>query len=483
MLSFKKAFFLSVCLVYSLNAFSYKVSGSFGNFSKIGFNNKPLNTKTGYYPTETFSAVTGFLNAKADLLPKHISDHSFTAKLGFMGGGVAYDGTKNIINQANNQPFGSMMWMYYGAWHGYYGASGWGTNNANGINNVGNGGCVASGTIPCATWNNVGNQWMSANTHQFVVNEAYLEYGYKNIFRIKAGRYVGNAYFMDGYTQGFEATLNVKDFTFWWFSSYGMAWTYDEWIYDYFAPIVTTNKQGKKVNLGIHSGSITWHKKGLSINPFFYFSPNTYIAPGIQATYVYNIPLKNHRHLSIYTTAMGFFPYYNPALSHNIFYSSYAGTNAQMFLFKQRFTINKFYVGYGIYKTWGNANAYTPYTDPELIGFNFWTNTVYDWLSAANMNANAFTLHAKVGGHVRKLSWEVLGRITTSPRANEQAINLDLSYNFSHWVSASLTLEYYRAHLHNGYEVGQSFSSVYNPVFKASVQDRSFLMTNLHFKF
>ncbi|WP_104714212.1 outer membrane family protein [Helicobacter cetorum] len=470
MISLKKTIALSFCLMNIANAFSYKVSGSMAEFSKVGFNNRPINTALGYYPTETFVGITGFLNIKADLLPKNVYNHSFTAKLGVMGGGLAYDGTKTLIDQATGKPFGSMMWMYYGAWHGYYGAGGWGTNAANGINNAGVGGYQ-------------GNQWMSQHTHNILLNEAYIEYGYKKIFRFKAGRYAGNAYFMDGYTEGFEATLNLKNFTFWWFSSFGMSWTYDEWIYDYFAPIVTTNKKGKPVNLGIHSGSVTWHKKGLSINPFFYFSPNTYIAPGIQVTYVHNIPLSHRRHLSIYTTAMGFFPYYNPKDAHNIFYSSYAGTSAQMFLFKQKFTINGKYFGYGIYKTWGNANAYTPYTDPELIGFNFWTNTVYDWLSAANMNANAFTFHAKVGGHIRKLSWEILGRVTTSPRANEGAVNLDLAYNFSRFVTASLTLEWYRAWLHHGYQVGQSFSSVYNPAFKATSQDRSFLMTNLHFKF
>ncbi len=256
MISLRKTIALSFCFANFLSAFSYKISGSMAEFSKVGFNNRPINTKLGYYPTETFAAVTGFLNVKADLLPKNVYNHSFTAKIGFMGGGLAYDGTKNLIDQATGKPFGSMMWMYYGAWHGYLGAGGWGTDAANGMNNPGNGGYL-------------GNRWMSQHVHDIILNEAYVEYGYKKIFRIKAGRYAGNAYFMDGYTEGFEATLNLRNFTFWWFSSYGMSWTYDEWIYDYFAPIVTTNKHGKHINLGIHSGSITWHKKGLSITPFF----------------------------------------------------------------------------------------------------------------------------------------------------------------------------------------------------------------------
>ncbi|WP_411710018.1 outer membrane family protein, partial [Helicobacter heilmannii] len=41
-------------LVAQLSAFDYKISGRVGSFSRIGFNNAPINTDKGLYPTGSY---------------------------------------------------------------------------------------------------------------------------------------------------------------------------------------------------------------------------------------------------------------------------------------------------------------------------------------------------------------------------------------------------------------------------------------------
>lgn len=69
------------------------------------------------------------------------------------------------------------------------------------------------------------------------------------------------------------------------------------------------------------------------------------------------------------------------------------GKNAHSLMIKQKFEWNEYNFGFGIYKSFGNANWMIGYHGNRL-GFDFWTNTAYaNTLNSLSymMDANAFT--------------------------------------------------------------------------------------------
>ncbi|WP_233706510.1 outer membrane family protein, partial [Helicobacter heilmannii] len=78
-------------LVAQLSAFDYKISGRVGSFSRIGFNNAPINTDKGLYPTGSYVTTIGALEINANLLPKSVENQELEVGLGGEIGGLAYD--------------------------------------------------------------------------------------------------------------------------------------------------------------------------------------------------------------------------------------------------------------------------------------------------------------------------------------------------------------------------------------------------------
>ncbi|PAF46856.1 hypothetical protein BKH46_06010 [Helicobacter sp. 12S02634-8] len=428
------------------------MSGKAESFSKFGFNHTPINSTKGKYPTESFVTAVGALQIDLDLLSKLSTEHKLTAGLGGMIGGLAYDSTRNLIDQATGKPYGSTIYNYIGYWATYNGTADWSSSNAG----------------------------MANHARNYVIYNAFLNYDYAGIFGIKGGRYESSAEFSSGFTEGFETYVKFSEFKLWWFSSYGRGFAYDEWLYDFYAPKTYTTPSGKTINLGIHAFKATWQHGGFRLSPFIYFSPKTYTAPSIEIGYDTN-PDFNGTGFRSQTTVYGLFPFFDPRLWEVSRYGNPTGRNGQTLLIKQRFDINNYNLGGGIYKNFGNANAQVgTYGNP--IGIDFWTASVYDIGSSLSdiMGEDAFTAFLYGGGVHGKFVWGLLGRVTTSKRSDEQSLAVNVAYDFTRNFSAGLKLEYYNDITHAGYKVGSNSRVPGQP---QDTSDRSHMMTFLRTKF
>ncbi|PAF44322.1 hypothetical protein BJI48_03470 [Helicobacter sp. 11S02596-1] len=434
-----------------LNAFDYTVSGKAESFSKFGFNNTPIDTTKGKYPTESFVTMVGALQIDMNLLPKSITSQRLTGGIGGMIGGLAYDSTRNLTDEKGNR-FGSVVYNYTGYWARYDGNAPWASTNLG----------------------------MSENTRRYVIYNAYLDYDYNGVFGIKAGRYESSADFMSGFTQGFELYAKLKDLKLWWFSSYGRAFAYDEWLYDFYAPKTYTTKDGKTINLGIHAFKATYSHNGFSVSPFVYFSPKTYTAPMLQVGYDTNPDFDGIGFRS-QTIVLGLFAMFDPRVQNIYRYGNPTGSNGQTLMIKQRFDINNYNIGGGIYKNFGNANAHVgTYGNP--VGIDFWTASAYDLGASISdmMGEDAFTGFLYGGGVHGNFSWGVLGRLTTSKRSDEQSLAVNVAYDFSNNISAGLKLEYFNDITKAGYKVGDNARGLAT---SKDISDRSHVMTFIRTKF
>lgn len=432
----------------SLEAFDYKVSGRAESFSKVGFNNTPIDSNKGKYPTESFVTMVGALQIDMEVL--NSQDQSLRAGLGGMIGGLAYDSTRNLID-VNGEKFGSVGYNYIGYWGRYYGDAPWG-----------------------------GNTGFSDNTRNYVLYNAYLDYEYSGIFGIKAGRYESEAEFHSSYTQGFQAYVKFSDFKLWWFSSYGRAFAYDQWLYDFYAPKVVVDSKGKSVNYGIHAFYATYSHKGLLVSPFLYFSPKTHIAPSLKLQYDTKPDFKGVGFRSK-TTVYGLFPILDERVVGTNRYGNPAPKTAQTLIVKQHFDLDNYNVGGGLYINFGNANAhFGTYGNP--VGIDFWAASAYDIGPSMSdmMGKNARTGFLYGGGKHGDFSWGMLGRITFSDRSDEQSIAVNVAYSFPNNIAAGLKLEYFNDITKAGYKVGESKQVPGQP---KDISDRSHMMAFLRHNF
>ncbi|BEG57844.1 hypothetical protein NHP21005_15320 [Helicobacter sp. NHP21005] len=163
-----------------LQALDYKISGRVGSFSRIGFNNAPINTDKGLYPTGSYVTTIGALEVNANLLPKSVENQKLEVGLGGEIGGLAYDSTRGLRDQ--NGVLQPANWYYMGRWEGY---------------------------LMNAPWRHVREEDES-HAKNYILYNAYLSYTYKDIFGIKAGRYLSpEALFLRGYNQGFTLFLHL----------------------------------------------------------------------------------------------------------------------------------------------------------------------------------------------------------------------------------------------------------------------------------
>ncbi|PAF52882.1 hypothetical protein BKH44_00875 [Helicobacter sp. 13S00477-4] len=436
------------------------MTGKAESFTKYGFNHTPINSTEGKYPTESFTTMVGSLQIDMNLLPKTLTEHKLNAGIGGLIGGLAYDSTRNLIDQATGQKFGSVIYNYAGYWAHYDGNASWSSTNTG----------------------------MAANTRNYVIYNAYLDYDYNGVFGIKGGRYESSADFSSGYTQGFELYAKFSDLKLWWFSSYGRGFAYDEWVYDFYAPKTYTTSSGKIINLGIHAFKATYYHNGITAAPFIYFSPKTYTSPGIEIGYDTN-PNFNGIGFRSQTTFIGLFSFFDKRVQDVYRYGNPTGKNGQTIMLKQRFDIDNYNVGGGIYINFKNANAQVgTYGNP--IGIDFWTASAYDIGSSISdmMGEDALSGFLYAGGVHGRFLWGLLGRLTTSKRSDEQSLALNVGYDFEKNISIGLKLEYFNDITKAGYKVGCSGPSSTGACANLAnqpknISDRSHLMAFFRTKF
>ena len=400
------SFALLALLGTSGHAVDFHVKGGLDAFSKIGFNNHKINKAENIYPTESFMNIVGMLEVNADFLSQEQKDsgQKLTGTVGVAVGGPILDSTRLLEG-------GSQMSNYIGS--------------------------------------------------QFVLNNANLSYTITkddNSLNVKVGRYASGKQFYSGYTQGFEATYAYKGFQALWFSSFGRASIGGgEWLFDF------TNKPANsptgKLNHGVHifKPSYTF-ENGFYISPFVYFSPEFYVAPMLEIAFDSNPTFKGEGFRST-TRVIIMAPFHNKPVQNDYRYQNKAGADGQTISIKQQFDINNYNFGLGLYKNFGNANAFIgTYGNAAIGGWDFWTGSVYDLAGALNnvITKDATTGYIFVGGDHGKLSWTTLGRLTFSPRANEQAALVSVGYSFPYNIRLWVKLEWQSVTTHKGYTISNN---------------------------
>ncbi len=474
-----------------LHAFDYSFSGQLDTFSKIGFNHSPLNSAKGIFPTESFIDVAGTAQIRVGLLPRHTANHSLNFHLGGEMAGVPYDSTKYLIDQANGKVFGSDVYNFIGGWHGYF------FNKYFGPDYAGHG--------QSGAW----------NARPYILDTAYIDYQYKDVFGIKLGRYAANIDLMSGSNQGFEFYYKpMKNLKLWWWSSFGRGLAFNSWIYQFYAVVPYLQKNGQFINYGWHGITATYDYDKLSAQFYYFFAPKTYNTPGIKLVYDTN---KNFQQvgfrsqtLLMVTVPIYYSGWYNSETGHysiwdNPQHGSPTGKYGVSLNIRQIFRWNKFTYILGLYNTFGNSDALlgshtmpmgnnTSYVNDiyGIVGYDFWDNIGYDGLSDAVVNANTTTVYGSVGSVYKKFAWHIFGRVSHANkdaqghrgRADEYSAALSLDYAFTPSILLHFKVEYYGVQIHQGYRVGYfGLPQFGNPAFQANYQDRSHLMTNLTLKF
>ncbi|MFC3847930.1 outer membrane family protein [Helicobacter baculiformis] len=446
---------LSVCALgwALLRGFDYKLSGVAESVSKVGFNNSPINSNKGVYPTESFVAMT--IKAQADATLFNKNKHKISSGVGGALGSLAYDSTRYLVDQSTGKIYGSKVFYYMGRWWGYLGNAPW----------------------------KVSNVQSDQHTRPYVLYNAYLRYDYAKTLTIIVGRYLAKTTFMSGYTEGFEVSYHfLKNFRLRWFSSFGRALAVGEFIRDWYAPITTTTKDGKPINLGIHAIGLDYTTAHFGFSPLLYFSPNTYITPGFKFHYNSNPKFEGVGFKSL-TEVVVIFPTYSHHLYDTYYRGSPLGSWGASLYFNQRFDYNQFNFGGGYFQNIGNASAkITWYGGP--IGIDYRDNSVYGGLLDNMISPDAITGFIFGGGVYKRFYWGLLGKLTYSPRADEQTASFNLGIRWNEYVTSDVRIVYHEVSTHRGYKVG--YNGPYdptNPDFAPNTQDRSFLMTSLKAQF
>lgn len=409
------------------SAFDIKYNGWLEAFGKGGFNNQAIDADKGIYPTDSFLNVVGSLGFDGNLLPKDTENQSLKYGFNVTGGSMILDSTSKGFplgpDSVNNE--------YVGNWYGYDQTSG-----------------------------------ISRGRRLFVVNNAYLDYtgdfnDGKFFFQFKGGRYLSGAEYMSGYTQGFEFTTKFKfsdsqSLKLWWFSSYGRAFAFGQWLIDFYSPQGYMTSGGQFANYGIHAFKAIYSLGGLDITPYIYFSPGTYTAPAFRVEYDTNKGFDGTGWRSR-TFANILLPIYGDRWDGEYRWGSIVNKYTQSLLIQQQFDYNNYNFGLGVYKNFGHANARIGTTgNPWML--DFWTASSYDiGRSVSDMiGKDAITPYLFVGGthFANKLWWQILGRWTDAERSQEHSVALNLKYQIDERLSIGGKIEYFSDTTKAGYKVG-----------------------------
>ncbi|WP_258457016.1 outer membrane family protein [Helicobacter sp. 10-6591] len=378
-----------------LQGFEYEVSSSSESFSKWGFNNQMLGIQEGRAPTESFATLYSQLNIAANLA------ENLSIKLGGAIGGIVFDSTANDM-QAENPVIGSPVVS------AYFGVS----RDEQKIQN-------------------------------YMIHNAYLQYENEH-FYFKIGRYeAGNVgQYFSGYNQGAEAYVKFSMFKLWGFWSNRIAFAYRNLFNDFFLIHGADSK-----NLQTYAIGMDMDFASFQLTVFHYFVPTMYIAPGIGLTYDTKLIQDN---LRLITKANAIFPRvfreFVGQTSNNLSARDWGvieKNTASIFL-EQSFGIYNFSFGVGVYKNFGNANAFIG-TYGNTLWLDIWTNTVYEGGQALNdiVSQNALTGFVYLGATYRDLTWQILGRETDSTRSAEQSLALNVSYEFRKDITIGGKIEAY----------------------------------------
>ncbi|WP_233704181.1 outer membrane family protein [Helicobacter bizzozeronii] len=463
---FSKALLIGPLVFSTAFAFDYKLSGKAEQTSWIGFNQHQIDSSKGIYPTQQYATISGYLDLSFSLLPEK-SDHSLKGAIAGMVGGVLYDSTRHYKD-------GSVLYKIYGYYDGYLG----------GASNI-----LSTDSIA------VQNAKKRAVAHTYIFSDAYLDYQYKNVFGVKAGRYNSTMPYRSGKTQGFEVFGQYKHARLVWFSSWGRAIVGGGFLIDWYAPRTSYNgdytknskggwdPHGKKLSYGTHAVRLIYNRHKLLTEFFYYFSPKAFNAPGFQVGWDTN-PNFSGKGFRSHTHLIAFFPMYYPWMlvgkdGKPIYrYDNPATPNGQSLIIRQRFDYNNFYLIGAFYKNFKNTNAYVGNMG-NPSGVLMGNDSIYAGVAGTALKADAVTGMISYGAtHFKeKFSWKMLWQWSSAPVSWEGRYMLTLGYTFNKVLKGSVDLLYYGVHTNKGYKAG--LNAPCTTGCQGGYQDRSALYTSL----
>lgn len=461
--------------LYATEESDLKFSGSFGSFTKAGFNHQKLDVAQNKYPTESYSTIFGQFDS---VYSAGLGGFTIDTGLGITTASFLHDSTKTD-----------------GA------AIGRGLDTGSGLNNLYVGGRFGS------LFNKTGSY---DDNRYFVLHNAFVDAKNSNM-RLRVGRYLSDADYYSAWTQGFSldvffgygdmASNPDNQIRLWWMSGFGRAFPFTRFLIDYY-PVKTTdsNKDGKNdKNYGVHAAGLDIKFGGIhqqdsdktgsryTFSPFVYFYPDLYEAPGLKLVYEHQMGNYGYKataqgyalHVAKEFTTAG-----NPA-------NKVYGQDVQEWsenlnvIFEGNFS--NYNAGVGYYQNFGNAAShFGTYGNPS--GLDLFTSSIYDSMGlyfADFVSSDAKTGYIFGGADyplsLGKFTWQVVGRITQSPRSDEQSLALLLQQAFNNHVTLGLKLEYFRDTTKAGHSPGIAIGGA--PLAQNQTDDRSHMFFTLDYRF
>ncbi|PUD28196.1 hypothetical protein C2S08_00975, partial [Helicobacter pylori] len=185
----------------------------------------------------------------------------------------------------------------------------------------------------------------------------------------------------------------------------------------------------------------------------------------------------------IQTTFYAWFPFYSDYLSKDYYRAALIGKKSTSLFVFQRVNFRSYRFGWSVYKNFGNASVQLGWNgSPADPFYDTKDDTPYEDAYSNFYNANSITINAFIGKSVKNLLVQLYGKLTYSPRADAQSLGVTLKYNFKKHIYFMLMVNGYQITMHKGYKVG-FFTSGYNPDFAQTIQNRSYFMSSMSYRF
>ncbi|PAF51080.1 hypothetical protein BKH43_02400 [Helicobacter sp. 13S00401-1] len=407
----------------SSDNFSFKAGAEV--FSKTSFNNSAIDEAKQVYPTPSYASILANLGI-------YYEKDGFKLGLGGVAGGLLYDSTRATLGFINAEGYN-----YIGFYAGYSGL---------GVPNI-------------------------TNTRDFIIYDAYLEYENKYI-DATLGRFFKENTWFGGYAQGINLAFNLgKGQKITLFGTDSMSIWGSGWLYDFSRLYIPT---------GVLNLEYELKRDFYNFKLYAYYGIEDYVAPGASLDLLFG-----DSKVAYLTKIVAALPIYDSSINKwgvMQFFGSTSGVTGSVFLRQDVIFNEKYTLGLGLYKNFGNANArFGTYGNPMNI--DIWDNSVLVYGRSLNaaVNPDVFNLLLYTNFEIGKyLDIKLDGRYSTSPMADEYSLILGLDIFLTSHITYSLKANYYTNITHAGFDVLTGLARKDAP---GVISDRSYVMNTIKFEY
>ncbi|PAF43665.1 outer membrane family protein [Helicobacter sp. 11S02629-2] len=409
--------------IFNTNNFSFKAGAEV--FSKSGLNKNAIDKARQIYPTESYASVLAHLGI-------YYEYEGFKLGLGGVAGGLLQDSTRATFGVEN-----SLGHDYIGFYAGYLGLG----------------------------------QASSANTRNVIVYDAYLQYANKYL-DITLGRFEKASTWFGGYAQGVNLAFKLSEgqkLTL--FGTDSMSIWGSGWLYDFSRLYIPT---------GVINAEYELKRDFYNFKLYAYYGIEDYVAPGASLDLLFG-----DSKISYLTKIVAALPIYDPTINRwgvGQFFGSTSGVTGTIFLRQDVVFNEKYSLGLGLYKNFGNANArFGTYGNPMDI--DIWDSSVFingPSLNAA-VNKDVFNILLYSNFEIGKyLDIKLDGRYSNSPLATEYSLILGLDVFLTSHITYSLKANYFTNITNAGFDVLTGLQRSGAP---KVLSDRSYVMNTIKFEY